>query len=84
MFQPEKWIEAKSVKMKKRIVIIANFCDYAQEKTNNRFNYLSELFASAGFEVELITSTFSHYINSRTGLQKKCVVETIQESLCFW
>ncbi len=45
---------------KKRIIIVANFCDYGVEKTNNRFNYLSELLKQSGCEVELITSTFSH------------------------
>ena len=45
---------------KKRIAIVANFCDYGQEKTNNRFNYLAKLLVDSGCEVELITSTFSH------------------------
>ena len=45
---------------KKRVVIVANFCDYGTEKTNNRFNYLADLLSQSGCEVELITSTFSH------------------------
>lgn len=45
---------------KKKIVIVANFCDYGEEKSNNRFNYIAELLVESGFEVELITSTFSH------------------------
>ncbi len=45
---------------KKRIVIVANFCDYGTEKNNNRFNYLAELLQKTGYDVELITSTFSH------------------------
>lgn len=46
--------------LKKRIVIVANFCDYGTENTNNRFNYLAALLQKSGYEVELITSTFSH------------------------
>ena len=45
---------------KKRVVIIAHFCDYAMENTNNRFNYLATLLYKKGYEVELITSSFSH------------------------
>ena len=45
---------------KKHIVLVANFCDYGTEKTNNRFNYLADLLSKSGYEVELITSTFSH------------------------
>ena len=45
---------------KKKIVIVANFCDYGKEKSNNRFNSIAELLVESGLEVELITSTFSH------------------------
>ena len=45
---------------KKKIMIIAHFCDYGNEQSNNRFNYLARLFAAAGHEVELVTSSFSH------------------------
>ncbi len=45
---------------KKHIAIVANFCDYGSEKTNNRFNYLAWLLSSFGHNVELVTSTFSH------------------------
>lgn len=45
---------------KKRIMIIAHFCDYGDENTNNRFNYLANMLASSGYDVELITSSFSH------------------------
>lgn len=45
---------------KKRIVIIANFCDYGAERTNNRFNYIAALLAESGYDVEVITSTFCH------------------------
>ena len=45
---------------KKKIVIVAHFCDYITENTNNRFNYLSSMLHEKGYEVELITSSFSH------------------------
>lgn len=45
---------------KKRIMIIAHFCDYGDENSNNRFNYLANMLAASGYEVELITSSFSH------------------------
>lgn len=48
------------MQQKLRVFIIAHFCDYGQEQTNNRFNYLAELLARKGVDVELITSSFSH------------------------
>jgi len=45
---------------KKKIIIVAHFCDYATENTNNRFNYLASMLGKKGYEVELITSSFSH------------------------
>lgn len=46
--------------MKKDVLIIAHFCSDFDGKGNNRFNYLSELFAKNNCEVELVTSSFSH------------------------
>ena len=54
---------------KKKIVIIANFCDYGEEKTNNRFNYVANMLCEAGFDVEVVTSTFSH----RQKIQRKVI-----------
>lgn len=45
---------------KKKIMIIAHFCDYGQENSNNRFNYLADFLENHEYEVELITSSFSH------------------------
>lgn len=45
---------------KKNIMLIAHFCDYGTENSNNRFNYLANLLAEAGNKVELVTSSFSH------------------------
>lgn len=42
------------------IVIVTNYCQTPAEKGNNRFNYIAEMFANAGHQVEFITSTFSH------------------------
>ena len=44
---------------RKKILIVAHFCDCPPEDTNNRFNYIAEGLASK-HEVELITSSFSH------------------------
>lgn len=46
--------------LKKRVMIIAHFCDYGNEKSNNRFNYIARKFAECGMDVELVTSSFSH------------------------
>jgi len=45
---------------KKNIMLIAHFCDYGTERSNNRFNYLANLLAQEGNKVELVTSSFSH------------------------
>lgn len=42
------------------IFIITNYCQTPSEKGNNRFNYIAQLFSSNGYNVEFITSTFSH------------------------
>lgn len=44
---------------KKKVMIVAHFCDYGSESSNNRFNYLADLLAQE-YEVELVTSSFSH------------------------
>ncbi len=46
--------------MAKDVLMIAHFCDDFDKRGNNRFNYLAELFADNGFQVELVTSDFSH------------------------
>lgn len=45
---------------KKRVMIIAHFCDAGSENSNNRFNYIANMMANEGYEVELVTSSFSH------------------------
>lgn len=45
---------------KKKVMIVAHFCDYGHENSNNRFNYLADLLEVHGYEVELVTSSFSH------------------------
>lgn len=44
----------------KDIVIVANFCDYETINGNNRFNYIANMLYELGYNVELITSSFSH------------------------
>lgn len=45
---------------KRKIMIIAHFCDYGEENSNNRFNYIAQLLHENNMEVELVTSSFSH------------------------
>lgn len=40
--------------------MIAHFCSDFDSKGNNRFNYIAELLANNEFDVELVTSNFSH------------------------
>lgn len=46
--------------MKRDVLLIAHFCDDFDGKGNNRFNYLAELLSNSNFDVELVTSCFSH------------------------
>lgn len=45
--------------MKKKIIIVAHFCDYDNENTNNRFNYIFNLLRKK-CDIKLITSNFCH------------------------
>lgn len=44
----------------KKIVIIDHFSQTPDEPGNNRFIYLAEMLCNAGYEVEIITTDFSH------------------------
>ncbi|RWZ58059.1 glycosyltransferase WbuB [Halobacillus fulvus] len=44
----------------KDIVIVANYCEFPSEKGNSRFTYLADLLVDRGFQVEIVTSAFSH------------------------
>ena len=44
----------------KKILIIANFTCLPWENGNSRFIYLANLLYNEGYEIELVTSTFSH------------------------
>ena len=46
--------------MKKKILIIANFTKLPWEKGNSRFPYIINLIDKEKYEVELVTSSFSH------------------------
>lgn len=46
--------------MKKKVVIIANFTKLPWEHGNSRFSYIINLIDKNKFDVELITSSFSH------------------------
>ena len=66
--------------MRKDILLIAHFCSDFDEKGNNRFNYLAEIFAENGFDVELVTSNFSH--NKKTKREKE-ILETLNYKVTF-
>lgn len=51
--------------MRKDVLLIAHFTSDFDEKGNNRFNYLASLFIKNGFDVELVTSDFSHSKKTR-------------------
>ncbi len=44
----------------KKVLIVAHFCDYANEQSNNRFNYIADLLAKEGNQVNIVTSSFCH------------------------
>ena len=46
--------------MKKKVLIVAHFCDYGEEQSNNRFNYIANMLGEAGHQVTVVTSTFCH------------------------
>ena len=46
--------------MKKKILIIANFTKLPWEQGNNRFLYIVDLIDKEKYDVELVTSSFSH------------------------
>ena len=46
--------------MKKKILIIANFTKLPWEQGNSRFPYIINLIDKEKYEVELVTSSFSH------------------------
>ncbi len=64
----------------KRIIIIAHFCDYGNESTNNRFNYIATMLHKMGVEIELITSSFSH----REKKQRKKVKDNIYKTTLIY
>lgn len=53
--------------MNKDILIIAHFCSDFDGKGNNRFNYIANLLANEHFDVELVTSDFSHNKKNKRG-----------------
>lgn len=66
--------------MRKDILLIAHFCSDFDEKGNNRFNYLAEIFANNGFDVELATSNFSH---NKKIKRKKEILETLSYKVTY-
>lgn len=46
--------------MKKKVVIVANFTNLPTEGGNSRFLYIADKLGKDGYDVELITSNFSH------------------------
>lgn len=59
-FLPErKDLMMANIMEKKRVMIIAHFCDAGSENSNNRFNYIANMMANTGYDVELVTSSFA-------------------------
>lgn len=46
--------------MKKNVLMIAHFCSDFEGNGNNRFNYIADLLSLHGYDVELVTTDFSH------------------------
>lgn len=44
----------------KKVLLVAHFCDYGMEQSNNRFNYIADMLTRAGHSVTLVTSSFCH------------------------
>lgn len=44
----------------KNVLLVAHFCDYGKEQSNNRFNYIADMLCGAGHKVTLVTSSFCH------------------------
>ena len=44
----------------KKILIVAHYLQTPSEKGNSRFTYLADMLTKVGFDVELVTSSFSH------------------------
>lgn len=58
--------------MTKDVLIIAHFCGDFDENSNNRFNYLTNyLSLEEEFEVELVTSNFSHFKKKKRRMPKE-------------
>lgn len=57
--------------MKKDILIIAHFCSDFDINGNNRFNYIADLLAKTDFDVELVTSDYSHIKKKKRDKIKK-------------
>lgn len=54
----------------KRIVIVDHFSQTPQEPGNNRFIYLAKMLCSYGYQVEIVTTTFSHKTKQQRNLPK--------------
>lgn len=46
--------------MRKDILILAHFCDDFDNSGNNRLSYIAKLLSESQYEIELVTSSFSH------------------------
>lgn len=46
--------------MEKKVLIVAHFCDYGEEQSNNRFNYIADMLSDLGCRVTVVTSSFCH------------------------
>lgn len=51
--------------MRKDVLLIAHFCGDFDGNANNRFNFIADLLSANKFEVELVTTDFSHFLKVR-------------------
>lgn len=56
--------------MRKDLLMIAHFCSDFDGKGNGRFNYLADFLANHDFDIELVTSDFSHNKKMKRGRLK--------------
>lgn len=57
----------------KKVLLVAHFTQAPGEPGNNRFNYLADILCDKGFEVEIVSTSFSH--------KKKAQREISQDAL---
>lgn len=66
--------------MKGDVLLIAHYCGDFDGKGNNRFNYIAELLSKNNFNIELVTSDFSH---NKKMKREKLFIESLNYKVTF-